>query len=527
MTIFITVQNLNAQKHSTDKYAIAFMYFADIDDKKRKVKTLIIKEIHLIDNLKTNMLIDNDILKSEFIDISTFTKSAYVDNCEITIFIWMQVKTFSTRSVCAMKSIVISSLTELTISIHKIDAFNNDYIFEFDQANFFIYAHVINANIKVVLIRNDNFTAIKISRNLRLEKIIKMNYSNVCLMNFSVAELILRRFKIEHKQFYWNKILKVYNFAVSDVISSFSDDTVLFNEVIIYNSSQSTVKVFFKLVQNYFILWNNHDFANLSEKNWMRIFLKTNWKFKIKEKIKMYSVEIKNKEIIDKTFNKLHDEKKLSWITDFTSFSFSCFVVWKNSFDQKKKRVVVNIRSLNTVTLSDVYFISLQIDIIQVVSECQFISIIDCAEFFYQWRIHSADRHKLIVVSHREQEIFNVIVMRFRNSFFYVQRQINRVLRLYKNFSRTYIDDIMIFFKIEQKHIDHLQKIFNVLTDNNIIVNSLKTYIEFFSIILLSQRVTSLNLSTNAEKLRAILNLIFSRTLEELEIYFKFTKWFK
>ena len=187
----------------------------------------------------------------------------------------------------------------------------------------------------------------------------------------------------------------------------------------------------------------------------------------------------------------------------------------------------MNIRSLNTVTLSDVYFISLQIDIIQVVSECQFISIIDCAEFFYQWKIHSADKHKLIVVNHREQEIFNVIVMRFRNSSSYVQKQINRVFRSYKDFSRAYIDDIVIFFRTEQEHIDHLQKIFNVLTDNNIVVNSLKTYIEFSSITLLRQRVTFLNLSTNAEKLKAISNLTFSRTLEKLEIYLELTKWFK
>ena len=193
----------------------------------------------------------------------------------------------------------------------------------------------------------------------------------------------------------------------------------------------------------------------------------------------------------------------------------------------KKRKVVVNIRSLNTVTLSNVYLISLQIDIIQVVNECQFISIIDCAEFFYQWKVHSADKHKLIVVSHREQEIFNVIVMRFRNSFFYVKKQINRVFRSYKDFLKTYIDDIVIFFRIEQKHIDHLQKIFNVLTDNNIVVNSLKTYIEFSSITLLRQRVTFLNLSTNAEKLKAISNLIFSRTFEEFEIYLEFTKWFK
>ena len=184
----------------------------------------------------------------------------------------------------------------------------------------------------------------------------------------------------------------------------------------------------------------------------------------------------------------------------------------------------MNICSLNTITLSDVYFISLQIDIIQVVDECQFISIIDCAEFFYQWRIHSTNKLKLIVVSHREQEIFNVIVMRFRNLSFYVQRQINRVLRSYKDFSKAYIDDIVIFFKTEQKHIDHLQKIFNVLTDNNIVVNSFKTCFEFSSITLLRQRVTFLDLSTNAERLRIISNLTFSRTLEKLEIYLEFTK---
>ena len=87
ITIFITVQDLDAQKHNIDKYAIAFMYFADTDDKKRKVKTLITKKIYLIDNLKTNMLINNDILRFKFIDISIFTKSTNVDSCKVIVFI--------------------------------------------------------------------------------------------------------------------------------------------------------------------------------------------------------------------------------------------------------------------------------------------------------------------------------------------------------------------------------------------------------------------------------------------------------
>ena len=214
-------------------------------------------------------------------------------------------------------------------------------------------------------------------------------------------------------------------------------------------------------------------------------------------------------------------------VTEFTSFSFLCFVVWRESTDNRKDRMIMNIRSLNAIILSNVYFISLQTDIIQVVSDCNFIFVIDCAEFFYQWRVHFEDRHKLIVIIHREQKTFNVVVMRFRNSSSYVQRQIDRVLRSYRDYFRAYIDDIVIFFKTRQKYMTHLRKIFIVLIQNNIVVNSLKTFIEFSSVTLLDQRITSLELSIEVEKMKVIFDLSFSQTLNELNIYLEFTDWFR
>ena len=59
---------------------------------------------------------------------------------------------------------------------------------------------------------------------------------------------------------------------------------------------------------------------------------------------------------------------------------------------------------------------------LQAMQNCTHISIIDCFDFFYQWRVHSSDRHKLTIVTHREQKTFNVAVMNYRNSSFYVQR---------------------------------------------------------------------------------------------------------
>ena len=102
-------------------------------------------------------------------------------------------------SMHTIKSVIVSSQTKLAVSIHNISVSNCDYIFELDDMNFAIYAHVVDANIKVILIRNDFNSIVKISRNFRLENLMKMNYFNACLMNFSVAELALKRFKSDHK----------------------------------------------------------------------------------------------------------------------------------------------------------------------------------------------------------------------------------------------------------------------------------------------------------------------------------------
>ena len=113
--------------------------------------------------------------------------------------------------------------------------------------------------------------------------------------------------------------------------------------------------------------------------------------------------------------------------------------------------------------------------------------------------------------------------MSYRNSFSYVQRQIDRVLRLYKQFVKTYINDIVIFSKLLQKHFDHFQKIFDVFAHNNIAVNSKKTYIEYFSVKLLKQQVNFFDLIADKDKLKVIAHITFSTTFKQFETYLKLT----
>ena len=43
----------------------------------------------------------------------------------------------------------------------------------------------------------------------------------------------------------------------------------------------------------------------------MRISLKTDWETKISEKTKVYLLKIKNRDLIDKTFDKFHEVDKM------------------------------------------------------------------------------------------------------------------------------------------------------------------------------------------------------------------------
>lgn len=113
--------------------------------------------------------------------------------------------------------------------------------------------------------------------------------------------------------------------------------------------------------------------------------------------------------------------------------------------------------------------------------------------------------------------------MGYRNSPAYVQRQIDRVLRPYRNFAKAYVDDIVIFSKSLAEHRAHLTKVFDVLAKNNISVNPAKAFIGYPSVNLLGQKVTSLGLCTDEEKLKVIANLTFPKTLGQLETYLGLT----
>ena len=75
-----------------------------------------------------------------------------------------------------------------------------------------------------------------------------------------------------------------------------------------------------------------------------------------------------------------------------------CHVRWE---PERKGRVVVDLRPLNKVTIRDIYPVPTQNDIVLLTQGKRFITVLDAAKFFYQWRVRRDHRARVCVVSHR------------------------------------------------------------------------------------------------------------------------------
>ena len=95
-------------------------------------------------------------------------------------------------------------------------------------------------------------------------------------------------------------IVSITIFLVFVVVAS---KIILDNDVIIHKFNDIVVQIFKFLIEKYLDLWKKFDFVELSKKNWMKISLKIDWKSRIFDKIKIYSLDIKNKKLVNFTFD--------------------------------------------------------------------------------------------------------------------------------------------------------------------------------------------------------------------------------
>ena len=92
----------------------------------------------------------------------------------------------------------------------------------------------------------------------------------------------------------------------------------------------------------------------------------------------------------------------MEFIIQPTFHGYPVFVVWRTIQRERKKRVVIDIRGFNKITVIDFYHMPLQSNITTAIIGCRYISVFDAAGFFHQWSMRIINRYKFTVVSHRD-----------------------------------------------------------------------------------------------------------------------------
>ena len=281
----------------------------------------------------------------------------------------------------------------------------------------------------------------------------------------------------------------------------------------------------FAVASSYRIWAKTGGFISVPEEEWMPIPLKPGAQPK---GARVYQLGPEDQKLIDETFDLLHKEGKMEWSKEPTPYGAPVFVIWQTlPSGERKRRVVTDIQELNKMALADMYPMPLQAYVIALVAGSKYITVVDAAAFFYQFRVAMQDRQKLTVILHRGQEYFNVAPMGYCRSAAYAQRRIDIILRGHEAYAKAYIDDIVILSATLDDHLAYLARIFQLFVQHNVTLNPQKAYLGYPSITLLGQKVNGLGLTSATEKIAAISGWKFPCNLKLLESYLGFTNWLR
>src|SRR2546421_3253889 len=95
------------------------------------------------------------------------------------------------------------------------------------------------------------------------------------------------------------------------------------------------------------------------------------------------------------------------------------------------------------------------------------------------------DCEKFIIVSYHDLKTVSIALINYQKFLSYAQHMMNMILCSHKFFAHCYINDIIIFSKTLENHLQHLNTIFNLFNKFEITFKKIKTYLDYLSIILL------------------------------------------
>lgn len=81
----LKIRGIRVFKHESGEFATLFLYFLGRNNTCQQVYTSLTYKIHLIEGLRANLLIGNNIMSLEGFIIDVKNKSVFIGSCRVTV----------------------------------------------------------------------------------------------------------------------------------------------------------------------------------------------------------------------------------------------------------------------------------------------------------------------------------------------------------------------------------------------------------------------------------------------------------
>lgn len=205
--------------------------------------------------------------------------------------------------------------------------------------------------------------------------------------------------------------------------------------------------------------------------------------------------------------------------------SSPAFVVWSKA----KPRVVIDLRRVNERLIPNAYPLPRQDEVLGAIGGAIIFSSLDVTKGFFQQPIRTEDRWKTAFSTpHRGHEQLTVASIGLSSSPGFFQARMERILARYLwQFVCVYIDDVIIFSRNQDEHLRHLDEVLTLLEDAGISLSLKKCHFAYRSVKMLGHHVSRLGVSTAEDKVAAVANMRFPRTLRSLEAGVQFFSYYR
>ena len=222
----------------------------------------------------------------------------------------------------------------------------------------------------------------------------------------------------------------------------------------------------------------------------------------------------------------IDENLKKNFITLFI-FSASVSILFVKKSD-KSLRLCVDYRKLNVITIKNRFSLFLVSEILDRLIETRVYIKLNFRIAYNQIRIKKDDEWKTTFRCRFEHFEYRVMSFELVNAFVTFQSYINKTLHIFLDiFALMYLDDILIYFLIIEKHEDHVKSVLQRLRQHELYVKLKKCAFSISKIDFLKFRISAKDIFMKKARVKIIKNWLESLNHRDIQMFLKFVNFYR